>query len=65
METSFWTDGQTQTWPPKRVDEDDFEMQQLYVPVIEDATKQRIVMIQDITFHGSMFLQKYERRQQG
>ena len=31
-------------------DEDDFEMQQLYVPVIEDATKQRIVMIQDITF---------------
>ena len=46
-------------------EEDYFEMQQLRVPVIEDATKTRIVMIHDTTFHSSMFLQKYEHIRQG
>ena len=43
-------------------DEDDFEIQQLRVPFIDDVAKQRIKRIQDSMFHGSMFLQKYERR---
>ena len=43
-------------------DEDDFEMQQLRVPVIDGVAKQRIKRIQDSMVHGSMFLQKYERR---
>lgn len=46
-------------------DEDYFEMQQLRVPVMEDAAQRRIERIHDPMFRGSLFLQRYARQRRG